>query len=105
MPREPEGRDPQVVPLLVFSGREQPPAETRPVRLRTPVVVQTRGLGPPRVLVEGPDGARVPTVDAPLLHDGAVSGTEQRFTPTVAGTYRLTLVDAPTTVLALLTAR
>ena len=97
--------EPQIVDLVVFSGRPQPQPEARAVRVRVPVIVQTQGLGPPRVVVVGPDGARVPTVDAPLVRGGATSGTEQRFTPASTGTYRLVLDAAPTTVLARLTAR
>ena len=62
-------------------------------------------MASPCVVVVGPDGARVPTVDAPLVRDGATTGNEQRFTPANTGTYRLVLDAAPTTVLALLTAR
>lgn len=95
----------QVVALVVLSGRPQPAPEVRAVRVRVPVVVRTQGRGPPRVVVEGPDGAGVTTADAPFVRDGATTGTEQRFTPVAAGAYRLVLGDSPTTVLAILDAR
>jgi hypothetical protein len=97
--------EPQRITLRVYSGRPQPPAETLSVRVGVPIVVQTEGLGPPQVIVEGPDRARVPTAEAPSVRDGSSSGVEQRFTLVAAGTYRVVLAEAPTIVLALLAAR
>lgn len=92
--------DVQVVSVVVFSGREAPPAKHWPVRVGVPVTVQLEGLGPPRALVFGPDGARVPTRDAPLVRDGRVVGTEQSFTPSAAGAYRAEDAEGAGTVVA-----
>lgn len=92
--------DEQIVTVFVSSGRPQPPPTEWALRVGVPVTVRTEGLGPPRVAVFGPDGTRTATVDAPLLEDGGVVGTEQRFTPRATGAYRLEHADVSGLVLA-----
>lgn len=97
--------DEQIVNLVVFSGRPQPPSQELDTRIGRPLVVRTRGIGPPRVTVFGPDGSRIPTTDAPLLENGAVVGTEQRLLLRAAGAYRLEHAEVNGLILARLTAR
>jgi hypothetical protein len=55
-------------------------------------------------VIFAPDGSRVATNDTPLLSDGSIVGTEQRFTPRVQGTYRVEHAEATGLVLAQLDA-
>jgi hypothetical protein len=75
----------QKVDVFVMSGRPQPPPQDVAVKSGEPVVVHAEGLGPPRVVVFGPDNAPVATTD--VAHG-------QRFTPTAPGKYRVELDGA-----------
>lgn len=79
------------VDVFVTSGRPQPAAEDVTVRAGDAVVVHAEGLGPPRVVVFGPDDAPVPTTDV---------ANGQRFTTTTSGKYRVELDGAGGLVLA-----
>jgi hypothetical protein len=81
----------QRVDVFVTSGRPQPPPQDVVVRTGDPVVVHAEGLGPPRVVVFGPDNAPVATTDV---------ANGQRFTPSAAGKYRVELDGAGGLVLA-----
>lgn len=86
----------QTVTVFVMSGREQPPAEDVTVQVAAPVLVHAEGLGPPRVNVFAPDGRRIDTTDV---------GSDQRFTPTAPGKYRVELTETPGLVLVNVVAR
>lgn len=88
-----------VVAVAVMSGREQPPPRDVAVRAGSSVTVQLTGLGPPRALVFGPDGAPVETVDVAAREPGK-GGPAQRFTPQIVGRYRIAQQDAPAETLA-----
>jgi hypothetical protein len=94
----------QTISLSVMSGRPQPPPQDFGVRVGTPVTVRVVGLGPARAAVFGPDGMPVATVDAPLRQEGGIIGTEQRFTPGAAGSYRIEHAEVAGLVLARLNA-
>ena len=86
----------QRVDVKVMSGLPQPPPQDVAVRTNEPVVVHAEGLGPPRVLVFGPDNAAVPTSD---------TANGQRFTPAAPGRYRVELEGAGGLVLVNVVAR
>lgn len=96
----------QVVELVVTSGVPQPPPKETSIGVGTALTLRVEGLGPAHASVLAPDGSAVTTTDAPLTRDdGSVVGTEQRFTPQVAGTYRVVITDAPSVDLARVVAR
>lgn len=82
---------PVTLSLVVYSGRENPPAQNISVALGAEVTVHIEGLGPPRARVLAPDGSDVPVSDA---------GKDQRFTASARGQYRVELAGAPGSVLA-----
>jgi hypothetical protein len=86
----------QRVDVFVMSGRPQPPPEDVSVRMGDPVVVHAEGLGPPRVVVFGPDNAPLSTTDV---------ANGQRFTTNAAGKYRVELDGAGGLVLVNVVAR
>ncbi|HVH47260.1 MAG TPA: hypothetical protein VM925_33215 [Labilithrix sp.] len=103
-----ESRDaPQVVEIVVTSGVPQPAPQDTHVGIGAPLTLRVEGLGPARARVLAPDGSAVVTTDTPLTRDGShnVVGTEQRFTPQAAGTYRVVHAEAPSVDLARVIAR
>ena len=86
----------QRVDVKVTSGLPQPPPQDVAVRAGDAVVVHPEGLGPPRVVVFGPDNAPVPT---PAVGNG------QPFTTNAPGKYRVELDGAGGLVLANVVAR
>lgn len=84
------------VDVNVMSGLPQPAPQDVPVRAGEAVVVHAEGLGPPRVVVFGPDNAPVTTTDV-------ASG--QRFMTSAPGKYRVELDGAGGLVLVNVIAR
>jgi hypothetical protein len=90
----------QPIVILVMSGRPQPPPQDFAVRIGAAVTLRVVGLGPARAAVFGPNGARVTTVETPVLGEGGVIGTEHRFTAGAAGDYRVEHAEQAGLVLA-----
>ena len=86
----------QRVDVKVMSGLPQPPPRDVAVRAGEAVVVHAEGLGPPRVVVFGPDNAPITTTDV---------GNGQRFTTSAPGKYRVELDGAGGLVLVNVVAR
>jgi hypothetical protein len=86
----------QRVDVKVMSGLPQPPPQDVAVHAGDPIVVHAEGLGPPRIVVFGPDNARVATTDV---------ANGQRFATSAPGTYRVELDGAGGLVLVNVVAR
>lgn len=81
--------------LVVYSGRENPPAQTTKVHVGTEVIVRVAGLGPAHARIFDPSGAAIAS-------DG---GLEQRIIVSAKGKWRIEHAEAPGSILAYLDAQ